>query len=99
MEDEMEHGGSLYFSKCLVSPSWLPRCTGYSRIHNSGGSGGENHHRSRCLWRRFIKKLVRESQSIYGSKPGTFQYDAVSYSQNFDEGRHNDDCGRVRDFR
>lgn len=31
----------------------------------------------------------RRSRSMYGSsKPLSFQYDAVSYSQNFDEGCH-----------
>ncbi|GAB4848829.1 hypothetical protein Ancab_003623 [Ancistrocladus abbreviatus] len=91
MEDEMKDGGSLYSSKCLVSSSCVPRCEGYSRIHICGGSGGSNCHRTRRFWRRFVKRLVREGRSIYGSKPVTFQYDAVSYSQNFDEGCHNND--------
>ncbi|KVH92387.1 hypothetical protein Ccrd_005570 [Cynara cardunculus var. scolymus] len=44
-------------------------------------------------WRKLLKKVVKESKkSIYGSsKPLMFQYDAVSYSLNFDEGNHGDE--------
>ena len=40
-----------------------------------------------------MKKVIEGSKkSIYGSsKPLIFQYDAVSYSLNFDEGNHDDD--------
>ncbi|GMH24132.1 hypothetical protein Nepgr_025975 [Nepenthes gracilis] len=90
----------LKLLKCLTSPaSCVPTHEDYSRVHIFGG----NHQRSRWLWRKFLKRLVRESRSVYGSKPLTFKYDAVSYSQNFDEGRHGDDCARscpgFRDFR
>ncbi|KAL4582419.1 hypothetical protein LXL04_006968 [Taraxacum kok-saghyz] len=45
-------------------------------------------------WRKFIKKVVEGSKkSIYGSsKPLIFGYDVVSYSLNFDEGKHPDEC-------
>nr|KAJ0210472.1 hypothetical protein LSAT_V11C400218050 [Lactuca sativa] len=44
-------------------------------------------------WRKLMKKVIEGSKkSIYGSsKPLIFQYDAVSYSLNFDEGNHDDD--------
>ncbi|KAA0057639.1 hypothetical protein E5676_scaffold3040G00010 [Cucumis melo var. makuwa] len=54
---------------------------GYTRIH--GGAGGK---RSAWRWRYLLRKWVKDSMSIYGSKSLSFQYDAVSYSQNFDEG-------------
>ena len=40
-----------------------------------------------------MKKVIEGSKkSIYGSsKPLIFQYDAVSYSLNFDEGTHDDE--------
>ncbi|KAF8370032.1 hypothetical protein HHK36_031930 [Tetracentron sinense] len=60
----------------------------YSRIHVCGGTN-----RSR-RWRNLLRRLVRESKSIYGSKPLTFHYDAVSYSQNFDDGCHNEESSR-----
>lgn len=34
--------------------------------------------------------------SIYGAKPLSFHYDAISYSQNFDEGCHYDQGSRHR---
>ncbi|CAK9150621.1 unnamed protein product [Ilex paraguariensis] len=80
-----------YFSGC-VSPSCVPVHEEYSRI-NAGGADK----RSR-KWRNLLKKLVRESKAIYGTKPLTYQYDAVSYSQNFDEGNHKDEyaaCSHV----
>ncbi|KAL7604423.1 hypothetical protein Lser_V15G19862 [Lactuca serriola] len=44
-------------------------------------------------WRKLMKKVIEGSKkSIYGSsKPLIFQYDAVSYSLNFDEGNHHDE--------
>nr|KAJ0208853.1 hypothetical protein LSAT_V11C400218030 [Lactuca sativa]KAJ0213492.1 hypothetical protein LSAT_V11C400218010 [Lactuca sativa] len=44
-------------------------------------------------WRKLMKKVIEGSKkSIYGSsKPLIFQYDAVSYSLNFDEGTHDDE--------
>lgn len=73
-----------YFSGCM-SPSCIPVHEEYSRVNTNGG-GGINKSRR---WRKIIKNLVRESKSIYGSnKPLTFHYDAVSYSQNFDEGHY-----------
>nr|KAJ0211533.1 hypothetical protein LSAT_V11C400217880 [Lactuca sativa] len=57
-----------------------------TQINSSGGR------RSR-KWRKFMKKVIEGSKkSIYGSsKPLIFQYDAVSYSLNFDEGKHSDE--------
>ncbi|KAL7607550.1 hypothetical protein Lser_V15G19877 [Lactuca serriola] len=44
-------------------------------------------------WRKLMKKVIEGSKkSIYGSsKPFIFQYDAVSYSLNFDEGNQDDE--------
>ncbi|KAJ0535019.1 hypothetical protein HanIR_Chr09g0426151 [Helianthus annuus] len=43
-------------------------------------------------WKKMMKKVIKGSRkTIYGSsKPLNFQYDAVSYSLNFDEGNHSD---------
>ncbi|GFY81097.1 hypothetical protein Acr_01g0009060 [Actinidia rufa] len=93
-------GRSSYFSGCM-SLSSVPVHEEYSRILLSSNGTGNRSRR----WRRLIKRLVRESKSIYGSnKPPIFQYDAVSYSQNFDEGCHKEDqyhhCPHVvREFR
>ncbi|KAI5684381.1 hypothetical protein M9H77_05609 [Catharanthus roseus] len=84
---------SSYFSGCM-SPSCVPVHEEYSRIGSSGAHGGGDSKtiRSRRRLKKIIKKLMNESKSIYGgSRPLTFQYDAVSYSQNFDEGCHKSD--------
>ena len=94
---DLTHRRQSYFSGCM-SPSCVPVHEEYSRVDiHRAGSG-------RRKWRKMIKRLVREGKSIYVSKPSTFQYDAVSYSQNFDEGgHHNEDYGRctqvIRDYR
>ncbi|KAA8546648.1 hypothetical protein F0562_003121 [Nyssa sinensis] len=81
-----------------MSPSCVPVHEEYSRIHHLRGAKNGSRR-----WRKLIKMLVRESKSIYGSKPLTFQYDAVSYSQNFDDGCHSEEHGRCpqafREFR
>ncbi|KAI3699489.1 hypothetical protein L2E82_43845 [Cichorium intybus] len=79
------HRRSSYFSGCL-SPSCLPAHEQYTLINGGTHSSGCNRWRRR--WRKLINTVIRESKkSIYGSsKPLTFRYDAVSYSQNFDEG-------------
>uniref|UniRef100_A0A5B7CB05 Uncharacterized protein n=1 Tax=Davidia involucrata TaxID=16924 RepID=A0A5B7CB05_DAVIN len=98
MGSDLTHRRSSYFSGCM-SPSCVPVHEEYSRIHHhlpSAKNGGRR-------WRKLLKRLVRESKSIYGSKPLTFQYDAESYSQNFDEGLHKEEYGRCpqvfREFR
>lgn len=87
------HRRPSYLSGCM-SPSCVPVHEEYSRIHVGGG---DKSHRGRRL-RRIIRKIVSESKSLYGpAKPLTFQYDAVSYSQNFDDGCHRDaDCARLQ---
>ncbi|KAJ0535024.1 hypothetical protein HanIR_Chr09g0426201 [Helianthus annuus] len=47
----------------------------------------------RSKWKKLMKKVIEGSKkSIYGSsKPLKFQYDAVSYSLNFDEGNYCDE--------
>ncbi|MBA0559687.1 hypothetical protein Golob_016640 [Gossypium lobatum] len=81
---------SSYFSGCYtMSPSCLPvkEEMEYSRIHECSSSGSE---KRRQRWRNLLRRLVKDGKSsIYGSsKPLSFHYDAVSYSQNFDEGFH-----------
>ncbi|CAI9110566.1 OLC1v1010618C1 [Oldenlandia corymbosa var. corymbosa] len=85
-----------YFSAGCMSPSCVPVHEEYSRIEINvpAGAGGNANRRSRRRLRKLIKKIMSESKSIYGSKPLTFQYDAVSYSQNFDEGCHRDEYPR-----
>ncbi|XAR71422.1 hypothetical protein NMG60_11028672 [Bertholletia excelsa] len=79
-----------YFAGCM-SPSCVPVHEEYTRIHLPAAART----RASRRWRRLIKRLVRESKSIYcgSNKPSTpsFQYDAVSYSQNFDDGCHREE--------
>ncbi|KAG8373800.1 hypothetical protein BUALT_Bualt11G0062800 [Buddleja alternifolia] len=90
------HRRSSYLSGCM-SPSCVPVHEEYTRVQISHD---ESLRRRRL--RKLLRKIVNESKSIYGPpKPVSFQYDAVSYSQNFDEGCHRDDeCQQVfQDFR
>ncbi|CAK9320531.1 unnamed protein product [Citrullus colocynthis] len=77
-----------YLSGCVpASPACFPIHEGaeYSRIHGGGGGAGGGK-RSGWRWRYLLRRWVKDSMSMYGSKSLSFQYDAVSYSQNFDEG-------------
>ncbi|KAJ0535030.1 hypothetical protein HanIR_Chr09g0426271 [Helianthus annuus] len=82
------HRRPSYLVGCM-SPSCVPVHEEYTLI-NSGTRGGNRRSRR---WKKLMKKVVEESKkSIYGSsKPVAFSYDAVSYSQNFDEGNHCDE--------
>ncbi|TYG95066.1 hypothetical protein ES288_A11G238200v1 [Gossypium darwinii] len=89
---------SSYFCGCyMMSPSCFPvhEEMDYSRIHHCS-SGGDN--RTRRRWRNLLRRLVKDGKtSLYGSKPPlSFHYDAVSYSQNFDEGCHRDESAHRR---
>uniref|UniRef100_A0A7C9DE44 Uncharacterized protein n=1 Tax=Opuntia streptacantha TaxID=393608 RepID=A0A7C9DE44_OPUST len=100
---------SVYFSKCFMSPSCcLPKHEEYRRLPVPavyGGESGGRSNRSRWLWRKMLRKVL-SNKRIYRSiannkRPAalTFQYDAVSYSQNFDDGRNDEDhCHRFRRF-
>ncbi|KAJ0494239.1 hypothetical protein HanRHA438_Chr12g0562741 [Helianthus annuus] len=81
------HRRSSYFSGCM-SPSCVPVHEQYTRVNRSTRT------RWSQKWRNLINKVIRESKkSIYVSpKPLTFRYDAVSYSQNFDDGTHRREC-------
>ncbi|CAO2828709.1 unnamed protein product [Amaranthus hypochondriacus] len=93
---------SLYLSKCLMSPTCcIPSHEEYARLPpprppSNGGRGGGNN-RSRRLWRKLLWRLMRESNNCINnnnkvrSPTLTFKYDAISYSQNFDEGFHTQD--------
>ncbi|KAJ4714603.1 DNA polymerase zeta catalytic subunit like [Melia azedarach] len=89
-EDLSHRRRSSYWSSCMVSPSCFPvhEEIEYSRIHYCGSNK-----RGR-RWRNFLRRLVRDGKSMYGSKHLSFHYDAVSYSQNFDEGCHYEESGR-----
>ncbi|KDP32170.1 hypothetical protein JCGZ_12631 [Jatropha curcas] len=82
-------GSSCLSAGCMMSPSCFPVYDGmeYQLVqYNSNNSSSIKRSRR---WRYLIRRLVREGKtSIYGSKPLSFHYDAVSYSQNFDEGCH-----------
>ncbi|KAI7979918.1 hypothetical protein LOK49_LG01G03054 [Camellia lanceoleosa] len=99
------HRRSSYFSSCM-SPSCVPVHEEYSRIddhiptgnNNNNNNSNSNSNRSRLKWQKLMKRLVRESKkSMCPSKlpttttTTTFQYDAVSYSLNFDEGFHKEE--------
>ncbi|EYU41347.1 hypothetical protein ABFS82_12G024800 [Erythranthe guttata] len=83
---------SSYFSGGCMSPSCVPVHEEYSRIHvsrdDAAAAAAAAGHRRRKL-RRLLRKIVNEGKNIYGP-PASFQYDAVSYSQNFDDGGHGD---------
>lgn len=82
------HRRQSYLVGCM-SPSCIPVHEAYARV-DQVSDGGKNH-RSRRL-RKLLRKIVKESKNFYGSaKPLSFQYDAVSYSQNFDDGYHRSD--------
>ncbi|KAL9229524.1 hypothetical protein vseg_004982 [Gypsophila vaccaria] len=108
---------SLYFSKCLMSPTcYIPKHDDYSRLPPppESGVGATSSHRSRRLWHKLLRRLLKESNKcIYRScsfnnnnkikgscvrAPVTFHYDAISYSQNFDEGCHTQDFNHVQRF-
>ncbi|KAL5819938.1 hypothetical protein ACOSQ3_023897 [Xanthoceras sorbifolium] len=83
---------SSYLSSCVISPSCFSvhEEIEYSRIHYCDQGSNKRGRR----WRNLLRKLVRDGKSIHGSKHLSFHYDAVSYSQNFDEGCHREDTSR-----
>ncbi|KAE8010469.1 hypothetical protein FH972_006837 [Carpinus fangiana] len=85
--DSSTHRRSSYLSGCMMSPSCFPvhEENGYTRIHCC------SHSKRSWRWRNLLRRFVRESKNLYGSKPLSFHYDAVSYSQNFDDGCHNNE--------
>ncbi|KAL6012704.1 hypothetical protein ACLOJK_003193 [Asimina triloba] len=81
----------------MASPSWFPIGNDYSRFHLlSSSSSSSSCSRAPIRWRYLLRKLFRDSKAICRSKPLTFQYDVVSYSQNFDDGSctNHDDFNR-----
>lgn len=74
-----------------MSPSCIPVHDEYSRI-NTLTRGGSSWNSAK-LWRKLLKKLVNEGKkNMYGKhKTLKFQYDVVSYSQNFDDGEFRDE--------
>ncbi|OVA15240.1 hypothetical protein BVC80_5g25 [Macleaya cordata] len=86
MRRDLTHRPPLHFSGCVASPSCFPvHHEEYSRIQHVNNDVVVVN-RLRRKWRNLVRRLVRESKISIGSKRLTFQYDAVSYSQNFDEG-------------
>ncbi|GLU20219.1 hypothetical protein SLE2022_364300 [Rubroshorea leprosula] len=105
MERHLSRRRSSYFSGCMMSPSCIPVDDEmeYSRINAyCCSSAGDNKRGKR--WRNLLRRLMRDRKSLHGSRPLSFNYDAVSYSQNFDDGCHHEEsahCSRVtsRDVR
>ncbi|KAL4351613.1 hypothetical protein GQ457_06G035080 [Hibiscus cannabinus] len=89
---------SSYFSGCYtMSPTCFPvhEEMEYSRIHYCGKASDSDTIRRR--WRNLLRRLVKDGKSSAhrSSKPLSFHYDAVSYSQNFDEGCHRQQSGHL----
>ncbi|CAN4083117.1 unnamed protein product [Withania somnifera] len=79
---------------CL-SPSCIPVHDEYSQISTLTRGGGSRNRAK--IWRKLLKKLVNEGKNVYGNnKTLKFQYDVVSYLQNFDEGGHKDEHPRLQ---
>ncbi|XP_068328097.1 uncharacterized protein [Pyrus communis] len=73
------------FSRCLMSPSCFPvqEEMEYARIRSC------SQRKRSPRWRNLLRRLLSDrGRSICGSKTRSFQHDAVSYSQNFDDGCH-----------
>ncbi|XP_054822910.1 uncharacterized protein LOC129321232 [Prosopis cineraria] len=104
MEKDLTVHRSSYFSGgCMtltVSPS-SSSCFAvhdefhYSRIHccvdehDTNNNQPSNHSKKGGgRWRNLLKRFMREGKITCGSKSLSFQYDPVSYSQNFDDGSH-----------
>lgn len=90
LDTSTSHRRSSFFSGSCMSPSCIPVVEEqYTRIK----SNRRDSDRQRRKWKKLMNKVVEESKrSIYGSsKPLVFSYDAVSYSQNFDDGNNRDD--------
>ncbi|KAL3721824.1 hypothetical protein ACJRO7_034203 [Eucalyptus globulus] len=83
------------FARCM-SPSCFPLRdeTEYHRLSSRDSRG----RRSRWKWRHLLKRIVTDGMCIYRSKPVSFHYDAISYSQNFDEGRWRCEYGSASRF-
>ncbi|KAK9053177.1 hypothetical protein SSX86_029809 [Deinandra increscens subsp. villosa] len=82
------HRRSSYFSGSCLSPACVPVHEQYTRVNR--GTHTRFCDRLSRKWKNLINQVIQESKkSIYGSrKPLTFRYDAVSYSQNFDQGNY-----------
>ncbi|KAK4347919.1 hypothetical protein RND71_034258 [Anisodus tanguticus] len=85
--DSIYRRSASQFYGCM-SPSCILVHDEYSRINECRHRDSGSYRRS---WRKLLKKLVNEGKNVYGKKTLTFHYDAVSYSQNFDEGCNKDD--------
>ncbi|PWA53348.1 hypothetical protein CTI12_AA445490 [Artemisia annua] len=79
---------SSYLTGCM-SPLCVPVHEEYTLVNNEKRGGDQK----RTRWRKLMNKVVKESKkNIYrSSKPVTFKYDAVSYSQNFDDGNNHEE--------
>ncbi|EXC03913.1 hypothetical protein L484_016119 [Morus notabilis] len=90
MESDLRRGTPSYLPGCMTPPTCFPihEEMEYTRLGHRGGSSRRNRR-----WRSFLWRLVRDSKNmgfcgIPNQKSISFNYDAVSYSQNFDEGCH-----------
>ncbi|GAA0165931.1 hypothetical protein LIER_21206 [Lithospermum erythrorhizon] len=90
MGNDQTHKLASYFSGCIscMSPASCFIPEKYSRLDNN-----VNNKTSQKKLKNIIDKIASESKNVYGSpKPLRFHYDAVSYSQNFDDGCHKEEC-------
>ncbi|KAF8039987.1 hypothetical protein BT93_B2260 [Corymbia citriodora subsp. variegata] len=86
---------SWSFARCM-SPSCfsLRDETEYHRLPNRYSRG----RRSSRKWRDLLKRIIADGKCLYRTKPVSFHYDAVSYSQNFDEGQWRCEYGSASRF-
>ncbi|KAK2427880.1 hypothetical protein QL285_026435 [Trifolium repens] len=70
-----------YISNCMMSPPCfpVPNEFQYSKIHYSPI-------KRKWWWRNLLRKFLRDRKILCRHKQISFQYDPISYSQNFDEG-------------
>ncbi|OWM85429.1 hypothetical protein CDL15_Pgr019053 [Punica granatum] len=84
---DQSHCSSSYL-RCM-SPSCFPVNEDFEYSRIPYGKISSNSSRKCRKWRNLIRRIVRDSKNIYRPpKPVSFHYDAVSYSQNFDDGYH-----------
>ncbi|KAG6594915.1 hypothetical protein SDJN03_11468, partial [Cucurbita argyrosperma subsp. sororia] len=91
METDLARRRLPYLSACVAASSpCFPIHEGveYSRINGGGGGGGGGGKRIGWRWRYLLRRWMKDRMNMYGTKSLSFQYDAVSYSQNFDDGCH-----------
>ncbi|KAG6600680.1 hypothetical protein SDJN03_05913, partial [Cucurbita argyrosperma subsp. sororia] len=84
-DQSLSHSNPFQSSSFFASPSCFgtnnPKTTHYSRLNASSA-------KTRIRWRHLLKRWLKGRTRGYAYKSFTFQYDALSYSYNFDDGSH-----------